>query len=69
MRRMGDIRNAYGIFAGKQERNPLGGSRRTWVNNVKINLMDFSPSRKIPRYYFKPSNDHFISCYFQFTVC
>jgi hypothetical protein len=38
--RMGEKRNAYGIFVGKPEGNsPLGRPRRMWVDNIK---MDFS---------------------------
>jgi hypothetical protein len=34
-------RNAFGIFVGEPEgKIPLGGQRRRWVNNNKINLRE-----------------------------
>jgi hypothetical protein len=34
-------RNAYGILVGKPEgKRPLGGSRRKWVGNIKMDLRD-----------------------------
>jgi hypothetical protein len=34
---MGDLRNAYTILVGKpEEKSPLGRSRRTWEDNIKI---------------------------------
>jgi hypothetical protein len=39
--RMGEKRNAYRILMGKPEgRRPLGGPRRRWVNNIKIDLRE-----------------------------
>jgi hypothetical protein len=33
----GEIRNAYKILVGKPEgKRPLGGPRRRWVDNIKI---------------------------------
>jgi hypothetical protein len=38
---MGEKRNAYRILVGKQERNrPLGRPRRTWVDNIKMDLRE-----------------------------
>jgi hypothetical protein len=40
---MGEKRNAYRLLVGKPEgRRPLGGPRRRWVDNVKMNLLDIS---------------------------
>jgi hypothetical protein len=37
--RMGEKRNSYRIKVGKPEgERPLGRPRRTWVDNIKINL-------------------------------
>jgi hypothetical protein len=37
--RMGETRNAYGIFVGKpEEKRRQGRPRRRWVNNIKIDL-------------------------------
>jgi hypothetical protein len=37
--RMGARRNVYRILVGKLEgRRPLGRPRRTWVDNIKIDL-------------------------------
>jgi hypothetical protein len=34
-------RNAYRIFVGKTEgKTPLGRPRRTWVDNIKIDLRE-----------------------------
>jgi hypothetical protein len=36
-----DKRNAYGILVGKRDgKNPLGRSRRGWVDNIKMDLRD-----------------------------
>jgi hypothetical protein len=37
----GKKRNAYRILVGKPEgKRPLGRSRRTWVDNIKMDLRD-----------------------------
>jgi hypothetical protein len=37
----GEKRNAYRILEGKpEEKRPLGRLRRTWVNNIKIDLRE-----------------------------
>jgi hypothetical protein len=37
--RMGETRNAYRILVGKPEgKTPLGRPRRTWEDNIKIDL-------------------------------
>jgi hypothetical protein len=39
--RMGEKRNAYRILVGKPEgRRPLGRPRRTWVDNIKMDLRE-----------------------------
>jgi hypothetical protein len=39
--RMGEKRNAYRLLVGKLEgQRPLGRLRRTWVNNIKIDLLE-----------------------------
>jgi hypothetical protein len=39
--RMGEKRGAYRIFVGRPEgRRPLGRPRRTWEDNIKIDLQD-----------------------------
>jgi hypothetical protein len=39
--RMGEKRNAYRILAGNPEgKRPLGRPRRTWVDNIKIDLRE-----------------------------
>jgi hypothetical protein len=38
---MGEKRNAYRLLVGKSEaRRPLGRPRRTWVDNIKMDLVD-----------------------------
>jgi hypothetical protein len=37
----GEKRNAYRILVGKREgKRPLGRPRRTWVNNIKMDLRE-----------------------------
>jgi hypothetical protein len=37
----GEKRNAYRILAGKPEgKRPLGKQRRSWVDNIKMNLRE-----------------------------
>jgi hypothetical protein len=37
--RIGDVRNAYKILIGKsQGKRPLGRPRRTWEDNIKMDL-------------------------------
>jgi hypothetical protein len=39
--RMGEKRNAYRIFVEKPEaKRPLRGTRRRWVNNIKIDIIE-----------------------------
>jgi hypothetical protein len=39
--RMGETRNTYRILVGKPEgKRPLGRPRRTWVDNVKMDLRE-----------------------------
>jgi hypothetical protein len=38
---MGETRNAYRILVGKPEgKTPLGRSRRRWVDNIKMDLIE-----------------------------
>jgi hypothetical protein len=39
--RMGEMRNAYKILVGKPgTKRPLGGSRRRWENNIRMDLRE-----------------------------
>ena len=39
--RMGEERGAYRVLVGKPEgRRPLGGSRRRWVDNIRMDIQD-----------------------------
>jgi hypothetical protein len=39
--RMGEKWNAYRILVGKPEgKRPLGGPRRRWVDNIKVDLRE-----------------------------
>jgi hypothetical protein len=39
--RMGEKRNAYRLLVGKPEgKRPLGRSRRRWVDNIKMDLLE-----------------------------
>jgi hypothetical protein len=39
--RMGEVRGAYNILVGKPEgRRPLGRPRRTWEDNIKMDLRE-----------------------------
>jgi hypothetical protein len=39
--RVGERRNAYGLLVGKPEgKRPLGKPRRTWVDNIKMDLVE-----------------------------
>jgi hypothetical protein len=39
--RLGEKRNAYRILVGKPEgKRPLGRPRRTWKNNIRIDLIE-----------------------------
>jgi hypothetical protein len=38
---MGEKRNVYRLLVGKPEgKRPLGRSRRRWINNIKMNLLE-----------------------------
>jgi hypothetical protein len=38
--RMGKKRNVYGLLVGKPEgKRPLGRSRRSWIYNIKMDLL------------------------------
>jgi hypothetical protein len=38
---MGEKRNAYRLLVGKPEgRKPLGRPRRSWVDNIKMDLLE-----------------------------
>jgi hypothetical protein len=40
--RMGEKRNAYRLLVGKIEgKRPLGRPRRRWVDNIRMNLLEF----------------------------
>jgi hypothetical protein len=37
----GEKRNAYRLLVGKPEgKRPLGGSRRKWMDNIKVDLLE-----------------------------
>jgi hypothetical protein len=39
--RMGQKRNVYRLLVGKPEgKNPLGSSRRRWIDNIKMDLLE-----------------------------
>jgi hypothetical protein len=39
--RMGEKRNAYRLLVGKSEgRRPLGRPRRTWLDNIRMDLVE-----------------------------
>jgi hypothetical protein len=39
--RMGEKRNAYRLLVGKPEgRRPLGRPRRSWVDNIRMDLVE-----------------------------
>jgi hypothetical protein len=35
---MGEKRNAYRLFVGKEGKRPLGKPRRRWVDNIRMDL-------------------------------
>jgi hypothetical protein len=38
---MGEKRNAYRLLVGMpEEKRPLGRPRRTWVHNIKMDLLE-----------------------------
>jgi hypothetical protein len=40
--RMGDMRNVYRLLVGKPEgKRPLGRSRRRWIDNIKMDLLNY----------------------------
>jgi hypothetical protein len=40
---MGEKRNVYGLLVGKPEgKRPLGRSRRRWMDNIKMDLLEIS---------------------------
>jgi hypothetical protein len=42
---MGEKRNVYRLLAGKPERKrPLGRSRRRWMDNIKMDLLEIGLS-------------------------
>jgi ribosome biogenesis protein Tsr3 len=41
--RIGEKKNAYTILVGKPEgKRPVGRSRRSWVDNIKINVTELA---------------------------
>jgi hypothetical protein len=41
--RMGEKRSVYRLLVGKPEgKRPLGRSRRRWINNIKMDLLEWS---------------------------
>jgi hypothetical protein len=44
--RMGEKRNAYRLLVGKPEgKRPLGRSRRRWIDDMKLGLLEIGLSR------------------------
>jgi hypothetical protein len=42
---MGEKRNVYGLLVGKPEgKRPLGRPRRTWIDNIKMDLLEIGVS-------------------------
>jgi hypothetical protein len=43
--RMGEKRNVYRLLVGKPEgKRPLGGPRRRWIGNIKMDLLEIGLS-------------------------
>jgi hypothetical protein len=43
--RMGEKRNVYRLLVGKPEgKRPLGGPRRRWIDNIKMDLLEVGVS-------------------------
>jgi hypothetical protein len=43
--RMGEKKNVYTLLVGKPEgKRPLGGPRRRWINNIKMDLLEIGVS-------------------------
>jgi hypothetical protein len=42
---MGEKRNVYRLLVGKPEgKTPLGGPRRRWIDNIKMDLLEIGLS-------------------------
>jgi hypothetical protein len=42
---MGEKRNVYRLLVGKpEEKRPLGRPRRSWIDNIKIDLLEIGVS-------------------------